>query len=194
MVTKSFILRRKNPYGTMSLCKTERGVRMKIAVIGYSGSGKSTLAAALGQKYGIPVLHLDRVQYLPGWAIRDREDGRAEVAAFMEQPEWVIDGNYTKYHYESRLAQADRIYMLLFSRFACLRRVIKRYRQYRGKVRESIADGCEEKLDREFIRWVLWGGRRSGARARYRSVRELYPDKVTVIRNQRQLDQVYKNL
>ena len=34
---------------------------MKIAVIGYCGAGKSTLARALGERYGIPVLHFDRV-------------------------------------------------------------------------------------------------------------------------------------
>ena len=40
---------------------------MKIAVIGYSGSGKSTLAKFLGEKYDIPVLHFDRIHWLPGW-------------------------------------------------------------------------------------------------------------------------------
>ena len=47
---------------------------MKIAVIGYSGSGKSTLAGKLGEKYGIPVLYLDTVHFLPGWIIRDFEE------------------------------------------------------------------------------------------------------------------------
>ena len=40
---------------------------MKVAVIGYSGSGKSTLARALGEQYGIPVLHFDTVQFTPNW-------------------------------------------------------------------------------------------------------------------------------
>lgn len=47
---------------------------MKIAILGYSGSGKSTLARRLGEQYGIPVLHLDRVQFLPGWRERDPEE------------------------------------------------------------------------------------------------------------------------
>ena len=38
---------------------------MKIAVIGYSGSGKSTLAKHLGEETGYPVLHLDKVNFLP---------------------------------------------------------------------------------------------------------------------------------
>ena len=44
---------------------------MKIAVLGYSGAGKSTLARMLGEYYNIPVLHLDTVQFLPNWKIRD---------------------------------------------------------------------------------------------------------------------------
>ena len=40
---------------------------MRIAVIGYSGAGKSTLARALGARYGVPVLHMDRVHWAPGW-------------------------------------------------------------------------------------------------------------------------------
>ena len=39
----------------------------KIAVIGYSGAGKSTLASALGRKWGVDVLHIDCIQFLPGW-------------------------------------------------------------------------------------------------------------------------------
>ena len=50
---------------------------MKIAVLGYSGSGKSTLARKLGELYGVPVLHLDAVQFLPGWRERPHA-GKAE--------------------------------------------------------------------------------------------------------------------
>ena len=52
---------------------------MKIAIIGYSGSGKSTLAAYLGELYKIPVLHMDRVRFLPNWVERDKDDEAAIV-------------------------------------------------------------------------------------------------------------------
>lgn len=52
---------------------------MKIMVIGYSGSGKSTLSQYLGKKYGIPVLHLDRMFWLPGWKALPREEMREMV-------------------------------------------------------------------------------------------------------------------
>lgn len=39
----------------------------KILIIGCSGSGKSTLAVALGEKLGLPVVHLDQLWWKEGW-------------------------------------------------------------------------------------------------------------------------------
>ena len=89
---------------------------MKIAVIGYSGAGKSTLAGMLGEKYSLPVLHLDRLNYSPGWVERPKEAGAAEVGKFLDaNPSgWVIDGNYSRWHYERRMEEADRSILLDF--------------------------------------------------------------------------------
>lgn len=169
---------------------------MKIEIMGYSGSGKSTLCRELAERYQLPALHLDQVQFLPNWEIRPEEEKRAQVAAFLdEHPKgWVIDGNYSKLSYERRNEEADRIVQLLFGRIRCLFRCVRRFRQYRGKSRPDMAEGCSEKLDREFVRWILWEGRSKTIRERYRKVREQYPEKVVVLKNQRQLDRYRKQL
>ena len=162
---------------------------MKIAIIGYSGSGKSTLARALGTRCGLPVLHLDRVQFLPGWEVRGRDEQAAAVEVFLDKHDgWVVDGNYTGLSYERRLREADRIVLLLFPRLVCLARVIRRYRRYRGQSRPDMTEGCEEKLDAAFVRWVLWEGRSKKTRQRYARIQREYADKVTVLRSQRALD------
>lgn len=171
------------------------GIAAKIMVIGYSGSGKSTLAGALGKLYDVPVLHLDSVHFLPGW--REREDGekRRIVAEFIrENSGWVIDGNYRRLLYDERTEQADMIVELLFNRFVCLSRVWKRYREFKGKTRPDMGEGCPEKLDREFIKWVLKDGRTKSKKRHYKEVRERYPDKTVVLKSQRDIDRFLRGL
>lgn len=161
---------------------------MKTAVIGYSGCGKSTLARFLGEKHHTEVLHLDCVHWLPEWQERRHEEEANIVCQFMNRnSSWIIEGNYTGLLYDRRLEEADRIIMMCFNRFACLFRVMKRLHRYRGKTRESMTPGCPEKLDLEFLIWILGKGRDRRQRNNYRQVREKYRDKMIVIRNQRQL-------
>lgn len=162
---------------------------MKIMIMGYSGSGKSTLARKLGEHYGCDVLHFDRVQFLPGWEIRDDEEKERLTKEFMDTHDsWVIDGNYSKLEYERRVEEADQIILMLFNRFNCLWRVTKRYFKYRNQTRPDMGEGCNEKLDWEFVRWVLRDGRTKRTKARYQGLIEKYPEKIVVIRNQKELD------
>lgn len=167
---------------------------MRIAVLGYSGAGKSTLARALGERYTIPVLHLDTVQFTPGWLERDREEAQRMVHAFMKNPEWVIDGNYSKFEYQRRLEEADQIIFLDFPRFTCLFRAVRRYFSFRGKHRPDMADGCNEKLDPEFVWWLLWKGRTRKKRERFQCILDTYPEKTVVLKNQKGLDRYLKRL
>lgn len=168
---------------------------MKIAIIGYSGSGKSTLARELGALYRADVLHFDAVHFLPGWEVRGTEEKKKITEDFLNTHEaWVIDGNYSKLFYDRRMEEADEIILLLFNRFACLRRASRRYRQYKNTTRPDMAQGCNEKLDFEFIKWILWDGRKKSARERYKKVISQYGNKTVVIKNQKQLDRYRKRL
>ena len=168
---------------------------MKIAIIGHSGSGKSTLARGLAEKYRIPVLHFDAVQFLPDWEIRPEEEKQRMTQAFLDaNAAWVIDGNYSKLSYERRMAEADVIVVMLFNRWHCLWRVTKRYLRYKNKTRPDMAAGCKEKLDREFVRWILRDGRSQAAKDRYGWVLSKYAHKAVVVKNQRQLNKVQNRI
>ena len=162
---------------------------MKIAIVGFSGSGKSTLAQQLAELTGAPILHLDNVQFLPGWEIRPLEEKQALVREFLDShPAWIIDGNYTKLSYERRLEEADQIWILLFNRVTRFWRVCRRHRRYRGKTRPDMAEGCPERLDGDFAKWVLWKGCGPEKIAHMKDIVRRYPQKSHLLENQRQVD------
>ena len=151
---------------------------MRIAILGYSGSGKSTLAAALAKELSLPVLHLDRVRFASGWVERPAEACIEEVRRWHTRPDWIIEGNYTAFLQEERLALADRILLLELPRRVCLPAAWRRYRHYRGRTRPDMAPGCEEKFDLDFLWWHLYAGRRRARREHFQRIAERYPDKV----------------
>lgn len=162
---------------------------MKIAVVGFSGSGKSTLAQRLGKLTGAPVLHLDTVQFLPDWEVRPLEEKQAMVQDFMDSHlAWIIDGNCTKLSYERRLEEADQIWILLFNRVTRLARILRRYRQFRGKSRPDMTQGCPEKVDGEFVSWILWRGCTPEKLQHMHDIVRKYPAKSHLLENQRQVD------
>ena len=50
-----------------------------------------------------------------------------------------------------------------------------------------MADGCIEKMDKEFILWILKNGRSREKKEDYKRVGAQYPDKFIQVRNRRQL-------
>ena len=126
----------------------------KIAIVGCGGAGKSTLALQLSEILRLPVIHLDKEFWQPGWKMRPKEEEREILEKVARQDEWIIDGNYQA-TMSTRFEAADTIIFLDFPTLLCLRRVIKRFFKYRGTTRPDMTAGCPEKLDWEFIGWII---------------------------------------
>ncbi len=128
----------------------------RILLAGSSGSGKSTLAAALGSRLGLPVVHLDREHWQPGWIEPAREEWDAQVERLCASPAWIMDGEYPR-TLSVRLAACDTVVFLDLSRWLCLFRVIWRSLYYRGKARPDLHPGCPEPFPPEwkFLLWIL---------------------------------------
>lgn len=124
----------------------------RIVILGNAGSGKSTLARALGQRLGLPVVHLDRLFWEPGWVEPDAEQFRERMRAALAGDAWVSEGNYARRTFDLRLPRADLVIWLDTPRRTCLRRVI--VRSLLNRPRPDLAEGCREKLDREFLTFL----------------------------------------
>jgi adenylate kinase family enzyme len=130
----------------------------RVLVIGSSGSGKSTFATELGQKTGLPVIHLDREFWQPGWIETPRDKWSERIRQLIAGDAWIIDGTYDR-TLDIRLPRADTVIFLDFPRFTCMRRMIKRVIFNYGKVRPDMGPDCPERLDFSFFKWV-WNYRR----------------------------------
>ena len=57
-----------------------------------------------------------------------------------------------------------------------------------------MAEDCNEKIDLEFVKWVLHDGRTRQVKKHYDSVISQYKEKVIVVKNQKQLDECLRKL
>ena len=58
----------------------------RVLIIGCGGSGKSTLARQLGEKTGLPVVHLDKLFWHPGWVESPPEEIDEKIQQVLEEP------------------------------------------------------------------------------------------------------------
>lgn len=126
----------------------------RVLVIGSPGAGKSTLSHVIASRTGLPLHHLDRMFWLPGWVERDRDEGRALLAEVLAQDRWIIDGNYGS-TLPLRVARADTVVWLDYPTMLCLWRVVRRWWRWRGRARPDMTEGCPERLDAEFLWYVF---------------------------------------
>jgi adenylate kinase family enzyme len=125
----------------------------RIAVIGSPGAGKSTLATLIAEATGLPLIHLDREYWRPGWVEPDADEWQAANARLIAGEAWVIDGNYGS----SLAARAKRATVIVWFDLptrVCLLGVVRRALRYRGAVRPDMREGCPERLDGEFVRFL----------------------------------------
>ena len=125
----------------------------RILIIGCSGSGKSRLARKLGQKLGLPVIHLDQLWWTENWQNVTVEEFDSRLAMALNMDRWIIDGNYSR-TMGVRLSQWDTVIYLDFSRWACLLGMCQRLLSSRGKTRPDMPAGCPERFSWEFVKWI----------------------------------------
>ncbi len=125
----------------------------RVLVIGSCGAGKSTFSRRLHEITGLNLIHLDKLYHKPNWVEPEKDEWLETVREIIKDDEWIIDGNYGG-SMELRLERCDNVIWLDLPRNVCTFRVLKRIWRYRNGGRPDMAEGCEERFDWEFIRYV----------------------------------------
>lgn len=125
----------------------------RILILGPSGSGKSTVCERIGKILGIPIVHLDKYYWNPNWVDTPKDEWKIKVKRLIQPESWAMDGNYTS-TLKMRADAADTLIFLDMTRRLSYFRVITRYLKNRGKTRPDVTEGCPEKIDLDFIKWI----------------------------------------
>jgi len=132
----------------------------RVMIIGQPGSGKSTLARQIGEITHLPVVHIDRIHWQPGWVERPRAEKTALCAEVHARETWIFEGGHSA-TWAERLERADTLIWLDFPLWLRAWRVIKRTLRHHGQSRPDLPEDCPERFDWEFTQWI-WNTRHSG--------------------------------
>ena len=158
----------------------------RIIIIGCGGAGKATLARALGEKTGLPVVHLDQIWWAPGnWQHLEREEFDSRLFEEMEKPKWILDGNFNR-TMEPRLEKCDTVIYLDMPWYVCMKNWIGRGIKNWGHARPDMAPGCNEWFDPEMAGWI-WKFNRQNRKRYLRLLAGLEGKKVYILRSRREV-------
>ena len=160
-------------------------------IIGPNGSGKSTFSKKLGEKTGLPVVHLDKIWWRENWEYISREEFDILLRAELEKEEWIIDGNFER-TLEERMKYCDTVFYFDFSTVQCLFGVTERVIKNFGKTKADMGGNCPERFDPEFYKAVLRFNKKN--RPKTKILLEKYKPKVIVFKNRKQANDFLNSL
>ena len=164
----------------------------KIVILGCAGCGKSTLAKKLGSQLNIPVLHLDTIYWKANWKEEDSQIFLEKQIEMIKKDAWILDGNYRD-TLDMRLKDCDTVIYLDYPRRTAIYGIYKRYFEYRNKPRDTIAEGCPEKIDKSFFKWV-WNFRKNARPIIINKINEYKLEKEVLIFKRRRHLKKYLNV
>lgn len=125
----------------------------KIVIVGAGGAGKTHLAVKLSKILNIPLYHLDTYFYKPDWKGKSIEEFVEINTELIKKERWILDGNF-KSTMQMRMEACDTIIFMDKSRLVCYYNVLIRLLKYYSKHRPDMAEGCTERFDWDFIKWI----------------------------------------
>ena len=158
----------------------------KVIVIGCPGSGKSTFSRVLHELTGLPLYHLDLLNWNSDKTTVDKKVFIEKLKNVIAQDSWIIDGNYGS-TIELRLKECDTVFFLDYPVDVCIDGVKSR----QGKTRSDMP-WTETEDDEEFLEFIK--NYNSQSRPNVLNLLEQYSKKeIVVFKSREEADKYLKN-
>lgn len=118
---------------------------MRIVVVGNIAGGKTALSRRLAEIHGLPLTHVDSLQFLPGMKIRPLNETRQTLREISEGGAWLIDGYGPLDLIEKRFQAADHVVFVDLPIWRHYWWCTKRQLQNFWSRREELPEGCDER-------------------------------------------------
>lgn len=151
----------------------------RVMIIGQPGSGKSTLARRLGAITHLPVYHMDKIHWQPGWIERPREEKTRLCREVHAKPLWIFEGGHS-ITWPERLARADTLIWLDVGLARRAFRVVRRTLAGYGHTRADLPENCPEKFSLEFYQFI-WRTRNTSRDRMAETVASVRSEKTVVV-------------
>ena len=123
----------------------------RILISGNAGAGKTTLARELGERFGLPVVGMDRIVWAPGWQKTTAEARRRALDAALAPPCWIVDGVSHEV-----IRKADLVLLLNTPRWLCYARCARRNVRYLFRSRPELPAHCPELRILPYLLRLIW--------------------------------------
>lgn len=161
----------------------------RILIIGISGTGKTVLARALSHLLSIPATHYDKLVWQEDWNEVSEDVVTRQLGDVIKKDQWIIEG-FIHPAAQSKLERADTVIYLDYSGPRAAFGGLRRWWQYRGRVRPELAAGCVERFDWDYLK-VMW---RRGERPEIEEAIKGFEDKIVRLKTKKQLNQYLKSV
>lgn len=161
-------------------------------VIGSPGSGKSTFSTKLAKITGLKLIHLDKEFWNYGWIETPREEWVKKQKCLISSDQWIVDGNYGG-TLDVRLEKVDTVICFKLSRIVCILSYLKRVITNLNKVRPDMPEGCTEKFDFQFMKYI-WNFPKSSGQRNMDKLEKSKVKQIIIFKNRREANQYIMKL
>lgn len=116
----------------------------RIAVVGNAGAGKTTLSRRLAEIHGLPVTHVDSIQFLSGMKIRPHFDSIQILNEIERTEQWIIEGYGPLDIIEKRFQRATQVVFIDLPLWRHFWWATKRQVSLCWSRRPELPEGCDE--------------------------------------------------